>query len=53
MDPAEWETTSYACADSDFALRLYHKINAWFDARLPGQGPFLFKQSAGVIGWAL
>ena len=25
----------YACADSDFALRLYHLFNDWFDRYLP------------------
>ena len=25
----------YACADSDYALRLYERFNAWFDAFLP------------------
>lgn len=35
MDPAEWETTRYACADSDYTLRLYHKFNWWFDTYLP------------------
>ena len=29
------ETVRYACADSDYALRLYHRFNAWFDAGLP------------------
>ena len=35
MDPDEWETTRYACADSDYTLRLYYKFNAWFDRYLP------------------
>ncbi len=29
------ETIRYACADSDYALRLYHVFNNWFDANLP------------------
>ena len=29
------ETIRYACADSDYALQLYHRFNAWFDAWLP------------------
>jgi len=29
------ETVRYACADSDFALRLYHCFNAWFAQYLP------------------
>ncbi|HPJ03762.1 MAG TPA: bifunctional 3'-5' exonuclease/DNA polymerase [Candidatus Limiplasma sp.] len=29
------ETVRYACADSDFALRLYHCFNAWFTQYLP------------------
>lgn len=35
LSPAASETVHYACADSDFALRLYHKCNAWFDQYLP------------------
>jgi len=31
-DPA---TLNYACADADYALRLYHRFNAWFDRYLP------------------
>ncbi|MCM1528816.1 MAG: bifunctional 3'-5' exonuclease/DNA polymerase [Alistipes sp.] len=29
------ETVRYGCADSDFALRLYHIFNNWFDRFLP------------------
>ena len=29
------ETVRYACADSDYALRLYHRFNRWFMAQLP------------------
>ena len=29
------ETMRYACADSDFALRLYHRFNTWFAQYLP------------------
>ena len=29
------ETVRYACADSNYALRLYRRFNEWFDAYLP------------------
>ena len=29
------DTVRYACADSDYALRLYRRFNEWFDACLP------------------
>jgi len=35
MDPADKETLRYACADSDYTLRLYHKFNDWFTKNLP------------------
>lgn len=35
MNPQEEETIRYACADSDYTLRLYHRFNAWFDRFLP------------------
>ncbi len=35
LDPQDNETIHYACADSDFALRLYHTFNKWFDRFLP------------------
>lgn len=35
MNPAEQETLRYACADSDYTLRLYHKFNGWFAKNLP------------------
>ena len=35
LDSGEAETIRYACADSDYALQLYHKFNAWFDEYLP------------------
>lgn len=35
MNPQEYETIRYACADSDYTLRLYHKFNDWFDRYLP------------------
>lgn len=31
----DMETIRYGCADSDFALRLYHIFNSWFDRFLP------------------
>lgn len=35
LDPQDPETVRYACADSDFALQLYNKMNSWFDRYLP------------------
>jgi DNA polymerase-1 len=35
LDPDDPATVAYACADADFALRLYEIINAWFDKFLP------------------
>ena len=35
MDAQDEETVRYGSADSDFALRLYHKFNDWFDRYLP------------------
>ena len=35
LDPQDGETVRYACADSDYALRLYHLFNGWFDRYLP------------------
>ena len=35
LDPQDKETVRYACADSDYALRLYHLFNGWFDKYLP------------------
>lgn len=35
LDPQEKETIRYACADSDYTLRLYHRFNSWFDRFLP------------------
>ena len=31
LDPQDAETIRYACADSDFAFRLYISLNRWFD----------------------
>jgi DNA polymerase-1 len=31
LDPQDAETIRYACADSDYTLRLYHLFNRWFD----------------------
>ena len=31
LDAQDAETIRYGCADSDFALRLYHIFNSWFD----------------------
>ncbi len=35
LDAQDEETVRYGSADSDFALRLYHKFNNWFDRYLP------------------
>ena len=35
LDPKDYETVRYGAADSDFALRLYHIFNNWFDRCLP------------------
>ena len=35
LDPQDAETIRYACADSDYTLRLYHRFNGWFDRYLP------------------
>ena len=35
LDAQDAETVRYACADSDYTLRLYHRFNAWFAANLP------------------
>jgi len=35
LSPDDPETVRYACADSDYALRLYHRFNCWFMAQLP------------------
>ena len=35
LDGNDAETVRYGSADSDFALRLYHKFNDWFDRFLP------------------
>lgn len=35
LDAQDYETVRYGAADSDYALRLYYKFNAWFDKYLP------------------
>lgn len=35
MNPQDYETIRYACADSDYTLCLYYRFNAWFDNYLP------------------
>ena len=35
MDPGSEEAIRYACADADYTLRLYHRLNTWFDRFLP------------------
>lgn len=35
LNAQDEETVRYGSADSDFALRLYNKFNAWFDKYLP------------------
>lgn len=35
LDAQDEKTVRYGSADSDFALRFYHKFNDWFDCYLP------------------
>jgi len=35
LDPEDNNTLNYACSDSDYALRLYHIFNDWFDKFMP------------------
>ena len=35
LSPQDEQTIRYACADSDYTLRLYHVFNQWFDRFLP------------------
>ncbi len=35
LEATDYETVRYGAADSDFALRLYHIFNDWFDRFLP------------------
>lgn len=35
LNPQDEKTVRYACADSDYTLRLYHVFNQWFDRFLP------------------
>lgn len=35
LDPQDFETIRYSCADADFALRLRNIFNGWFDKFLP------------------
>lgn len=35
LNPQDAETVRYACADSDYALRLYRLTGEWFDKYLP------------------
>jgi DNA polymerase-1 len=35
LDPQDEATVRYACADSDYSLRLYQLFNDWFDTYLP------------------
>lgn len=35
LDPDEWDTCRYACADSDWTLQLYDKFNDWFEHNIP------------------
>lgn len=35
LNPEDYETIRYACADSDYALQLYNLINSWFDRYMP------------------
>lgn len=35
LNSEDFETIHYACADSDYALQLYHVFNKWFDENMP------------------
>ena len=35
LDPDDWNTCRYACADSDWTLQLYHTFNEWFAYNIP------------------
>ena len=35
LDPADEKTINYACADADYALRIYHALNDYFDKLHP------------------
>ena len=35
LDPDAWDTCRYACADSDYALRLRDTFNRWFERNIP------------------
>ena len=35
LDPDDWNTCRYACADSDWALCLYFTFNDWFENNIP------------------
>lgn len=35
LDPDDWNTCRYACADSDWTLQLYHTFNGWFADNIP------------------
>ena len=35
LSSEDFQTVSYACADSDYTLRLYRLFNDWFDKNLP------------------
>jgi DNA polymerase-1 len=35
LNPESEQTVRYACADADYALRIYHLLNGWFDRFLP------------------
>ena len=35
LDPDDWDTCRYACADSDWTLQLRSTFNDWFDRNIP------------------
>ena len=35
LNPDDWDTVRYACADSDYTLQLYDTFNAWFKNNIP------------------
>ena len=35
LNPDDWGTVRYACADSDWTLQIYHTFNDWFKWNIP------------------
>lgn len=49
LDSQDMETIRYACSDSDYTLRLYHRFNNWFDRYLPNHR-FIVEQIESPTG---